>query len=305
MTIAVSPSTLPLRIGRRTLWRFELPLVRRRLTLAEGLAGDVPVLPALPHGAAGYLMTALPGILVQPLAASQSRLKPFVRQSYRRSFAALDMGFDAYLAGFSAKSRSTLKRKLRRFAEQAGGTIDLRCYRTPREIVEFHAHARSISASTYQEQRFGAGLPDGDAALACMRVQAARDEIRGWILFLGDRPISYLHAPAEGETLLYAHLGYDPTFADLSPGTVLQAEAMRMLMAERRFRWFDFTEGDGQHKRLFATGAVDCVDLLLLRRTPANLAAGCLLNGVDNGVAAAKAALTRLGIDRLVRNALR
>lgn len=275
------------------------------MTLAEGLAGDLPDLAPLTPGAAGHFLTALPATFVQPLVTTQPDLKPFVRQSYRRSFAALDTGFDAYLAGFSAKTRSTLKRKLRRFAEQSGGTIDLRCYRTPDEIAEFHAHARLISASTYQEQRFGAGLPDGEAALAHMRAQAARDEIRGWILFLDDRPVSYLHAPSEGETLLYAHLGYDPAFADLSPGTVLQTEAMRMLMEERRFRWFDFTEGDGQHKRLFATGAVDCVDLLLLRRTPANLATGYLLNGVDRSVAAAKAALARLGSDRLVRNVLR
>ena len=38
------------------------------------------------------------------------------------------------------------------------------------------------------------------------------------------------------QPLIYAHLGYDPDFADHSPGTVLQLEAMRQLMAERAFR---------------------------------------------------------------------
>ena len=33
---------------------------------------------------------------------------------------------------------------------------------------------------------------------------------------------------------------------------------MRDLFGDR-FRWFDFTEGEGQHKRLFATGGVACV----------------------------------------------
>jgi hypothetical protein len=69
---------------------------------------------------------------------------------------------------------------------------------------------------------------------------------------------------------------------------VLQLEAMRELMAERKFRLFDFTEGEGQHKRLFATGGVDCVDLLLMRPTLANLLAGHTLNAFDGAVGAAK-----------------
>lgn len=305
MTLAVRSSTLPLRVGRRTLWRFEKPLVRLRLTLAQGLAGEMPYAGALPRAASGLLVTALPEALLPATRDAWPGLKGFVRQAYPRAYAALDTEFDTYLAGFSAKSRSTLKRKTRKFAERSGGAIDLRAYRTPEEMAEFHALARTVSARTYQERRFGAGLPDGPEALATLRERAARDAVRGWLLFLDGRPVSYLHAPAEGDTLIYAHLGYDPDFADLSPGTVLQLEAMRALMAERRFRWFDFTEGDGQHKRLFATGTLDCVDLLLLRRTAGNLVAGHVLNGVDGAVAAAKGALARIGAERLVRSALR
>lgn len=305
MSLAVRSSTLPLRVGRRTLWRFEKPLARLRLTLAQGLAGEMPDAGALPHEASGLLVTALPEKLLSAVRAARPELKGFVRQSYPRAYAALDTDFDAYLAGFSAKSRSTLKRKARKFVERSGGAIYLRAYRTPDEMAEFHALARTVSARTYQEQRFGAGLPDGPEALAQLRDLAARDAVRGWLLFLEGRPVSYLHAPAEGDTLIYAHLGYDPDVADLSPGTVLQFEVMRALMAERRFRWFDFTEGDGQHKRLFATGTLDCVDLLLLRRTAGNLIAGHVLNGADGAVAAAKSALARIGAERLVRSALR
>lgn len=304
MTLAVSPSSLPLRLGRRTLWRFERPLLRSRLTLTQGLAGDVPALADLPEAAAGYLVTALPAAGAPALCAGYRALRGFVRQRYRRSFAALDANFETYLAGFSAKSRSTLRRKARRLAEQSGGAFDLRVYHTVAEVDEFHGQARIVSARSYQERQLGAGLPDGPAARAELRHLAAQDAWRGWVLFLGGRPIAYLHAPAEGETLIYAYLGYDPDFAELSPGTVLQFEAMRQLMAERRFRWFDFTEGDGQHKRLFATGALDCVDLLLLRRTPANLFAGHILNGFDGTVEGAKRALAALGADRAIRRLL-
>ena len=162
-------------------------------------------------------------------------------------------------------------------------------------MASFHRDARTVSAKTYQERLLGAGLPDGPEALAGMQVLARRDAARGWLLFVDGEPVSYLYAPADGETLIYAWLGYDPAFADFSPGSVLQLEAMRRLMAEGRFRLFDFTEGDGQHKRLFATAAVDCVDLLMVRPTLANLAVAGALNGFDGAVALAKSFVSRIG----------
>jgi CelD/BcsL family acetyltransferase involved in cellulose biosynthesis len=146
-----------------------------------------------------------------------------------------------------------------------------------------------------------AGLPSGPEAIAEMREKARRDQLRAWLLFVDGRPISYLYAPAEGDTLIYAHLGYDPNHAEYSPGTVLQLEAMRELMGEGRFRLFDFTEGEGQHKRQFATGGIDCVDLLLVRPTAANLLAGWALNGFDGAVALAKRVVGARWIRRRLR----
>ncbi|WP_284734562.1 GNAT family N-acetyltransferase [Sphingosinicella terrae] len=289
-----------MRVGTRTLWTLRRRLVRRRVRLDEALDGMPPALPCLSPEADGYLVTGVPAVHADAMSAPGD-LALFVRQAYVRSYARLDLDFDTYLAGFSAKSRSTLKRKLRKLAEQSGGSLDLRVYRRPDELEEFHRQARALSALTYQERRLGAGLPDGEAAVAEMQSLARRDQVRAWLLFVDRRPVSYLYAPAEGETLIYAHLGYDPGFAAFSPGTVLQLEAMRLLMDEHRFRLFDFTEGDGQHKRQFATDSLDCVDLLLLRRNPTNLALGHALNLFDRGVATAKHLFAAWGGDALRR----
>ncbi|HEV2748179.1 MAG TPA: GNAT family N-acetyltransferase [Allosphingosinicella sp.] len=296
---------LPLRVGPRTLARLSRKLIRVPVSLEAGMNGTPPDLPSLPQGADGFLVTALPAWLAADMAASQPGLKPFVRQRYQRSYASLEGSFDDYLAGFSAKTRSTLRRKLRKFAEVSGGSIDLRCYRTPEAVDEFYRHARAISATTYQERLLEAGLPSGAEAVAEMRERAGRDAMRGWVLFLGGEPVSYLYAPADGDTLLYHHLGYHPAHAPLSPGTVLQLEAMRGLMEEGRFRLFDFTEGDGQHKRQFGTGWLDCVDLLLVRPRAGNLLVGYALLAFDKAVALAKAAARAAGVEGLARSALR
>jgi CelD/BcsL family acetyltransferase involved in cellulose biosynthesis len=293
--LPASDVALPLRVGARTLLTFRRRLRRTALTLADALNGVAPALPVLSDHEHGHFVTALPEAQLGPLTAHHRGLRPFIRQRYRRHFARLDQGFERYFAGFSAKSRSTLRRKLKRLAERSGGTLDLRCYRDADDIRQFHALARAVSAKTYQERLLGAGLPDGPDALAEMQRLVRAGRGRGWLLFLDGAPIAYLWTPAEGATLIYAYLGYDPAFADYSPGTVLQLEAMRLLMEERAFTLFDFTEGEGQHKRLFATDSVDCVDLLLLRPSAANLVVGYTTTGFDAVVAMAKRALRRPG----------
>ena len=292
--MAAADIALPLRIGARTVGHVRRRLVRLRLNLEEAISGHAPAVPPLGPRDDGYLFSALPAALADTLAR-QAGLRPFVRQRYRRSYARLDLGFETYLAGFSAKSRSTLRRKVRKLEERSGGALDLRSFRTPEEMARFHAEARKLSARTYQERLLDAGLPDGREATEEMQALASADQVRAWLLRIEDRAIAYLYAPAEGDTLIYAHLGYDPDFAEYSPGTVLQLEAMRELMEERRFVRFDFTEGDGQHKRQFATDGVDCVDLLLVRPTFANLAAGHALGAFDGAVDLAKRVVAATG----------
>ena len=198
------------------------------------------------------------------------------------------------MAKFSAKTRSTLKRKLRKFQELSGGVIDWKAYRAPGEISAFLPLARGVSAKTYQERLLNAGLPGTPQFKEEALSRAARDAVRAYILFLHGRPVSYLYLPVEDGSVIYAYLGYDPEVAEHSPGTVLQLLAMESLFAERRFTAFDFTEGAGQHKELFATRVEHCLDVLILRRTLST----AMLSAAHAGFIRIEAALARL-LDRL------
>ncbi|MFN3726166.1 MAG: GNAT family N-acetyltransferase [Allosphingosinicella sp.] len=292
---------LPFQVGARTVASVKRRLVRLSVPLERALAGAPLELPGLPPIADGYFVRALPEKMRADLQAPG--LRCFVRQSYPRYYARLDQGFDTWFAALSANSRSGLKRKRRRLEEASGGALDVRQYSRPGEVGEFFAHAREVSAETYQEKLLDAGLPAD--ALPEMRALAERGEMRGWLLFLDERPIAYLYAPAQGRTLLYAHLGYRAEFGHLSPGSVLQFEAMRMLMEEGAFAYFDFTEGDGQHKRQFASASVPSHDLLLVRDTLGNRAALRSLAAFDSSVALAKRTVHRIGLGGVARAARR
>lgn len=280
MTIA-APWPLRFTIGARTLFAVRRRLVRMGYGLDDALSETPLRLP--PIEGDGYLVTSLPEHHIALMQAALPGALMLIRQRYSRRYADLSGDFESYFAGLSSNARSALRRKAKKLA--AAAAIEVRGYRTAPEIEVFHALALPLSRRTYQDRLLGAGLPADPGEMLRL---AAKDRARAWLLFADGAAIAYLYTPAKGDTLVYAHLGYDPEWAEHSPGAVLQIEAMKAIFAEKRFARFDFTEGDGQHKRQFATGAVACVDLLLLRPSLANRALVAGLKAFDGAVALAK-----------------
>jgi hypothetical protein len=302
-TGGVNAVTLPLRfqVGARTLASISRQLVRVPLDLDAVIAGRLPALPPLPSGADGYHVTSLPDERHGAMTEAKGDMIAFVRQRYTRYYADLTIGHDAYLAAMSSNTRSGLKRKAKKLAVASGGTLDVRRFRTPEEMSAFHGVARRISVTTYQEKLLGAGLPEDAGFVQRMYALAAADRVRGWLLYVGEVPAAYLYCPTEGGTVLYQYLGHDPAFNELSPGGVLQMEAMRDLFAEGGLTRFDFTEGEGQHKRQFSTGGVACLDMLLLRPSLGNRMTTLALGTFDRGVALAKGGVARFGLGDLAK----
>ena len=117
--------------------------------------------------------------------------------------------------------------------------------------------------------------------------------------------MAYLYLPVADDVLIYAYLGYDQALASLSPGTVLQMHALEALFVEQRFRYFDFTEGDGAHKALFGTDAVQCATVFLLKPTLANRALLAGHQAFNAAVEGSGAWLDRIGVKARVRKLLR
>jgi len=301
--IAAAPQRVRLKfeIGARTLFTVGRSLVRVPLTLAEARSGMAPALPPIDRDTHGYLVTSLPETLLAGLAAGSDATLPFVRQRYTRYHLDFAGSYDGWFASLSSNARQGLRRKARKIAATSGDRLDVRRFRTAAELAAFHPVARAISATTYQERLLDSGLPDGADFVRTLGALAEADQVRAWLLYIGDEPAAYLCCPIHGDTVIYAWVGHDPKFNDWSPGAVLQLEAMQDLFAEARFAAFDFTEGEGQHKRQFATGGVACVDLLLLRPTLANRATMAALGGFNASVSLAKRTVNGAGFSRFAK----
>ncbi len=296
-----APLPLNFQIGARTLMAIQRRLQRVPLSLAEAREGRLPVLPPLLREAHGYSITSLPEDRQTAMAYASSGMLPFVRQRYTRYYADIEGSFETYLQNLSANTRQGLRRKAKKIAEVSGGDLDVRAFRTPDEMEAFHDIGRRIALRTYQERLMGSGLPDTPEFIRAMLGKAAADEARAWLLHIAGEPAAYLYCPAQSDTLIYEYVGHDPAFNDFSPGAVLQLEAMRDIFEEGKWRCFDFTEGEGQHKRQLSTGGVACVDLLLLRPSLANRVTMAALGGFNQVVAGGKRAVNAVGLEKLAR----
>lgn len=302
--------TVNLRFGVSdlTLWTVGLPMSVRSISLgeaAEPVSTLTPPEGEIPPNSAGFMIRGLPVLKEQPVVTVLSECIAYVQRHYRHCYIDMRCSFEEYSAKFSSKTRSTIARKVRKFREHCGGELRWVSYSSPSELLEFHRVARTVSALTYQERLLDAGLPNTSEFVESMQALAAQDSVRAFVLFDGERPVSYLYCPVHEEVLVYAYLGYDPAYMKWSVGTILQWLALERLFAERRFRYFDFTEGESEHKRLFATHDQASVNVLYLRRTVKNRMLVHALSGFDRYVEAIGEWLESRDLKRRVRRLIR
>jgi CelD/BcsL family acetyltransferase involved in cellulose biosynthesis len=266
-----------------------------------------PTAPADPlqAGSQGFLLRSLRIARPQPVLRRQGTYLCYVPAQYPRYYIDMQQSFAEYKGKFSSKTRSTISRKVRKYTEHCGGSISWRVYRSPGEMAEFFRLARTVSRITYQERLLDAGLPDSEEFCEEMEQLARQDRVRAFLLFHQDRPVSYLYCPISNGVVIYAYLGYDPDYMNFSVGTVLQWLALEYLFDEKIFRFFDFTEGQSEHKKLFATGSVQCANVFFVRDNLRNVCLLQMQRAVDRFSKFTGDRLEQLGIKSSLKRLIR
>lgn len=307
--LPVQPVLFKFRLGEWTLFSLSRPMQAWTPTLLDAPEAAARPTPradfVLAPDSQGFALHGMPVSAPQPALEKRGALLCYCPLQYTHCYIDLRGSFDAYQKKFSAKTRSTIQRKVRKFAELSAGTMHWRTFTQPHEMREFLQLAHEVSRHTYQEKLFDAGIPTSEA-FACNAEQlAARNELRAYLLFHEGKPVSYLFCPVREGTLIYAYLGYRPDYRQYSVGTVLQWLALEQIFAEDCFRCFDFTEGQSDHKLLFSTHQRQCANVFFLRPGLRNL---LLLRAhllTDRLSAAIGGMLDRWGLKAKVRRLMR
>lgn len=299
----------PCRLGELTLWNPH----RRLWVYHAGLWDDVPE-SVLVHRfqqqqgeASGALLYGVHVSGGERRLRWESGLLRYLPQSADRYLIDLTSSLDDYMARFGAKSRSTLRRKVRRFEREGGPDACFREYRGAEALDEFLPLACEVSSRSYQEIMLDAGMPDDASFQSHMRAAGEEDRARGYLLFYQGTPVAYLYCPITDGVARYEFVGYDQAHRGLSPGTVLLMYVLESLFKDPGVHTFDFTEGGGEasHKAFFATDAFRCGNVYLMRPTPGNtliIMAQLVSSSLSE---AASRLLTRLGLKAWVKRVLR
>jgi hypothetical protein len=176
--------------------------------------------------------------------------------------------WDAYLAARPPALRNTIARKLVRAARQ----FDMQVVAAPGPELEAGLAAfQTVRARSWKPDE---PFPDFDAFL--MRALAGTGELRLGILRdrASGRPAAAQYWIVSAGHAVVPKLFHDEDQRAASPGTVLTALMVKLLLEEDRVRMLDFGRGDDDYKRLWVGTRRRRIGVLALDpRHPAGLAA--------------------------------
>jgi CelD/BcsL family acetyltransferase involved in cellulose biosynthesis len=178
------------------------------------------------------------------------RLHATPGQAQKTWFIDVGLGWDAYLASFSAKRRSALKRQCRKLREQFA---DLRLVKVtgPEQVGEYLTLFDRLYRTTWHFGQNGRVWNSADMVRTFSRL-AERGMIRSYMFTTGDAALAVAHGTVYRGDFLLDDIAYDERYALLSPGTALLFEAVEDLFHAESPGQISFGFGNNQYKEVLA-----------------------------------------------------
>jgi hypothetical protein len=155
---------------------------------------------------------------------------------------------DQYWSKFSGKTRSTFRRKLKKFGQTRLDRIT-----EIEQIPAFLEAAHAISRETWQTRQFGLRVRHDDHTLEQFATLARLRMLRCYLWHVNDEPVAFTIGNQDHGCFHYEEVGYRPEHARFSPGQMMLIQMIDDLIQHDRPEWFDFGGGDADYKQLFAT----------------------------------------------------
>lgn len=153
-----------------------------------------------------------------------------------------------YLAKFTPKTRKNRFRELK-YLEQRG-PVELAPFSRPDQVDAFLDAASALSCRSYQHKLLKAGLRAPDQLRRRLQVAAEHGWLRSYVLRCAGVNCSYMLGYQYHGRYHYTKVGYDPDWAKLCVGTVLQLLVLHDLYDHDTPAVFDFGP-QGPQKQYF------------------------------------------------------
>jgi GNAT acetyltransferase-like protein len=238
---------------------------------------------------------------------------PLIRKSFRfyskrglepHLLIHLNGTFESYMQRFSAKTRNTFIRKIKRLRNR-GDTQIIRVTEES-QVDSYLAAASEISRKTWQFKRLGWGIgaSDPDVVRSKLTFLARRGWLRAYLLKCSDQACSFITGWQYGSRFYHAGLGFDPAWNSYSVGTVLQLLVLEDLFKENTPELYDFGTS-AEYKKRFSTESYPEAIVWLFRRRPYPVLAGGVHRVFNATSRNAGVLLNRLGLKVKIKHFLR
>ena len=156
---------------------------------------------------------------------------------------------EAIYAGLSREHRKKLRAEAKKLRETFGSDLRFVRYDRPDQMEQLIKDTEKVAATTYQ-RGLGVGFSETRQVRELLALEASKGWLRGYLLYVGDRPCAFWIGCIYKGVFLSEYLGHDPAYARHSPGTYVLVQAMEDLCRDR-VRKIDLGIGESLYKQRF------------------------------------------------------
>lgn len=179
----------------------------------------------------------------------------------------LPSNYADYFQQLSQKTRTNIRRGARQL-EARLGACEVRKFTAPEHVVDMIRLIEGIAIKTFHYHLLGQDLTmSNEQLIRNLTTYAQQGWLRGYVLLGNNRPVAYAVGYLVNGCYQYELVGYDPEFANASPGIVLLAQIVEDLVSTGTANLLDFGAGEASYKRLFSNRSYEDGALLVCRRT--------------------------------------
>lgn len=173
--------------------------------------------------------------------------------------------FEEYMGKFSSKHRKNLNREMKKLRDGALGPMQFERFERPDEVDAFLQRAVDVSKKTYQWNLYQQGLSNAEKVKGRLAFAARHGWMRSYLLSCGGNACAFLVGFQHHGRFILHDIGFDPSLARYSVGTVLQFLAVEDLFGYNRPEVLDL--GDyGGYKETLSTESYVQGKLFLFRK---------------------------------------
>jgi len=161
---------------------------------------------------------------------------------------------DGLHSGMGRNTRKNHRSQANRLLKAFSGKVRIQCFRAISELDRMIEDIEKIAVGTYQRS-LGVGFVNSSEMRRHVYFEAEHGRFRGYILYVDEEPCAFWTGIVYAGTFHGELTGYDPKYADYSPGTFLTMRTLEDFCGKDRddqITACDFGLGDATYKRSLA-----------------------------------------------------